>query len=320
MRNRALRGCLIGLAIIFCSSLASPKEMKRETTEKPKDQGPTNKQEDSAKPPIIVNIAPPEKTKEEIAQQAKESADKAELDRNLVKLTGDLADYTFWLAIATGALVITSAGLLYLGRQQSDDMKASLGAAEKSAAAAEKSAKVAEDALTVLERPCVFIDRKISLVNGVQETKHFTASNPAVNSHFAVEYFIANHGRTPAIIKNITACLVVISGIPGNRRIVATEQIPSAIAIVKGVPKGPLMCISAEPATESGCDEILSGQKFLFFYGQIMYRDIFSYDYATGFGWRYFPKANIWNPAGGNDYNFHIRVSPEPMKQAPFRF
>jgi hypothetical protein len=94
-------------------------------------------------------------------------------------------------------------------------------------------------------------------------TKHFTTLNPGEDSHFSVKYLIANHGRTPAIIKNVTACLVIVDGIPKNRRIFATAEVPSAIAIVKGVPDGPLMCISAEPAREARCDEILSGKAFL---------------------------------------------------------
>jgi hypothetical protein len=144
-------------------------------------------------------------------------------------------------------------------------MKASIAAAEKSAGAAEKSAKVAEDALTVLEKPYVFIDRKIKLINGIVETKDFKTKNSDSLCHIGVEYFIINHGRTPAIIKNLTATMLIVEDIPKHRTITGTAEIPPAIGMATGVPDGPLMCLSNEAATVVSCDEILRGDKFLFF-------------------------------------------------------
>lgn len=205
-------------------------------------------------------------------------------------------------------------------KMQSRDMQASIAVAQSAANAANKSAKVAEDALTVLEKPYVFIDRRIALSKSIMEIKDFKALNADSLCHIGVEYFIINHGRTPAIIKNLTTTMLIVANIPEHRTITGTPEIPTAIGMAQGVPDGPLKCLSNEAATVVICDEILRGCKFLFFYGQISYRDVFSYEYLTGFGWRYFVNANIWNPAGGDEYNFHMNVSPEPMKKAPFRF
>jgi len=199
-------------------------------------------------------------------------------------------------------------------------MQASIAAAQSAADAAKKSARVAEAALTVLEKPYVFVDRRIILSKSILEIKDFKTQNSDFLCHLGVEYFVINHGRTPAIIKNLTATMLIVANIPEHRRITGTPEIQPAIGMAQGVPDGPLKCLSNEPATVVICDEILRGDKFLFFYGQISYRDVFSYEYLTGFGWRYFINANIWNPEGGDEYNFHMNVSPEPMKKAPFRF
>jgi hypothetical protein len=228
--------------------------------------------------------------------------------------------FTVVLGLSTIGLWLATMRLSRMAEKQAIDMKASIAVAKESADAAKKSAKVAEDALTVLEKPYVFIDRKVKLIKSLQEIKDFKASNAEFVCHIAVEYFIINHGRTPAIIKNLTTTLLIVDDIPNSRRITGTPEIPPAIAMAQGVPDGPLMCLSNDAASVEICDDILSGSKFLFFYGQVSYRDVFSYEYLTGFGWRYFAKAGVWNPAGGDEYNFHLNVSPEPMKQAPFRF
>src|SRR5438132_12066924 len=101
-----------------------------------------------------------------------------------------------------------------IGTDQSRDMQASIAAAQSAADAAKKSATVAEDALTVLEKPYVFIDRKIKLIKDIPEIKVFKTQNVDSLCHIGVEYFIINHGRTPAITKTLTATMLIIADIP----------------------------------------------------------------------------------------------------------
>jgi len=171
MRNSALRGCVIALAIAvgFCAS--SSKEVKRKPIEQAKNQRPTNNQTTPDKQPIIVNVPPPEKTKQEIEQEARERSEKADLDRNIVKLTGDLADYTLGLFIATSALVITSAGLLWLGHKQSLDMRRSVSATKKAAKAARDQVEISREALIMTERAFVFCERIEHVWRAKKETE-----------------------------------------------------------------------------------------------------------------------------------------------------
>jgi hypothetical protein len=110
-------------------------------------QPPTINQQNSAQQergseqlPLMVKILPEQKSQGEIAR---ENA-KDEADRNLVNLTGRLANYTEFLFFATAALVGVTGGLVWVGYRQISDARDSIAAAVKSANAAEKAANAAE--------------------------------------------------------------------------------------------------------------------------------------------------------------------------------
>ena len=111
---------------IVCAG-AKLKEPQRTN---PETQKPGNITQQTTPPPIVVNVSPPQKTIEEIEREAKEREEKSDLDRKLVKLTGDLANYTFALFAATVALVLATACLGIFGWKQSRDMKDSIAVAK----------------------------------------------------------------------------------------------------------------------------------------------------------------------------------------------
>src|SRR5713226_10651469 len=91
------------------------------------EKRPSNReQEGTQKKPFIVKIAPTPKTKAE-TQQEKEERDakqraeelKQKTDTDLVKFTGQLADYT-WLLFCVGAfqIAIFVAQLIFIWRQE----------------------------------------------------------------------------------------------------------------------------------------------------------------------------------------------------------
>lgn len=147
-------------------------------------------------------------------------------DTLLVVFNGLLVLFTGLLYSATPGLFGETAELRRIANEQRADLSRSIVAAEKAADAANKSAKVAEDALTVLEKPYVFIDRRIALSKSIVEIKDFKAQNADSLCHIGVEYFIINHGRTPAIIKNLTTTMLIVANIPEHRTITGTPEIP----------------------------------------------------------------------------------------------
>ena len=125
-----------------------PEPSQQEQTHPGGDQqSPAPNQQAAPQLPPVINIMPAPKTEAEAAEEGRERAVKAELDRKLVDLTGELAEFTRGLFIATvilaGAtigLLIATAGLAYFAYRQSRDMKASIAVSGAAAKAAQKSA------------------------------------------------------------------------------------------------------------------------------------------------------------------------------------
>ena len=133
---------LMLLAVFASNSWGQSKEPSPSAREsaQPQQQKPAtdNKaaqpdQKKAEPPPIMVNVVPTPKPDHETDEERQERKEKAELDRRLVSLTGDLAFFTAGLFAATAALVIATIALAYYAFKQSRDMKESLSFAKASA-------------------------------------------------------------------------------------------------------------------------------------------------------------------------------------------
>jgi len=191
-------------------------ESKETRRNKPETQKPGNITQQTTPPPIIVNVSPPQKTSEEIEQEAKEREEKSDLDRKVVKLTGDLANYTFGLFAATVALVLATLGLGIFGWKQSRDMKGSIAVAKESADAAKRSAEITEKAFTLLERPYVIPED----VGDLHPVKYF-----GTDSGF-VQFQIGNYGKVPAIVHRVTARFAMIELPVTQEKLIADNYAP----------------------------------------------------------------------------------------------
>jgi len=96
---------------------------------------------------------------------------------------------TVAIAIFTYTLWQATSGLFKVALGQFKDTKTSIAIAKQAAEAAQKSA----DALPIMERAYIFSNIKI--VGNM--------SDPHAVSNFVAELWIKNHGKTPAIIKEI---------------------------------------------------------------------------------------------------------------------
>jgi hypothetical protein len=100
-----------------------------------------------------------------------------------------VAAATVAIAAFTWNLVRANKKLWKIAQEQSKHMETSIGVAKKAAEAAEKSA----DALPIMERAYVFSNIKINK----------DMSDPDTVRDFEAELWLKNHGKTPAIIKEI---------------------------------------------------------------------------------------------------------------------
>jgi hypothetical protein len=172
---------------------------KTESTQKNEQGQP--KQAETQKQPIIINVLPPQKSDTEAADEKQEREEKRDLDRKTVELTDKLATFTKWLFWATFVLGICTAGLVYFGRKQALDMRASLDIARQSANAAKKSAELAKNTLIATQRAWIRIDQ-IALSGGLFFNE--------MGASAAVSFTITNIGNSPAIKISPHARLVVM--------------------------------------------------------------------------------------------------------------
>lgn len=138
---------------------------KAETT--PKNEQGQPKQAEPQKQPIIINVLPTPKTKEDAEDEKRERDEKREIDRKTVDLTDKLARFTAWLFYATFALVVCTGGLVYFGRRQAQDMKSSLDIAKESANAAKEAAMIARQSLMETQRAMIAF-KEVQFLNLVE--------------------------------------------------------------------------------------------------------------------------------------------------------
>src|SRR5262249_17840795 len=138
--------------------------------------------------------------------------EKQESDRQLVKLTGDLAHYTQLLFWATGLLALVTAGLFCFGFFQVRDNRRSIRTAED-------STRIAERALTELERPYLFI----------LDYNWLLAEKAKTNGQkCGWAYSVANGGKLPAFIKTVKVGYRMGEPIPSMEDVPAIHDLLTA--------------------------------------------------------------------------------------------
>src|SRR6202790_3419909 len=127
--------CLV-IALTFVAAIASDSwGQSKQPSPKASQQKATQQERGTEDSPVVVKVLPAEKPKDELAREI----EKQDADRQLVKLTGDLAHYTQLLFWATGFLALVTGGLVYFGFRQVRDNRRSIKAAEDSTRIAERA-------------------------------------------------------------------------------------------------------------------------------------------------------------------------------------
>ena len=273
MRNRQIRGCLvISMLFVACVSATSKDVQRKPVDVQTEIPNTENKEQRSAEPPIIVNIPPPQKTHEEIEQEAKERDERSDLDRKIVDLTGNLANlmgnlakYTLGLFVTTVALVLATIGLGIFSWRQSRDMKDSIAVAKESASAAMLHARAAIG----LELPKIIVSRvdfadtgAASLASRLQSPK--------------IEIAVTNYGKTPAFLLGQAIEIEVGALLPPEPVYPSAVDLPPE-TIVEYKNKYPLGTARPKsPLSPEDIQAILDGNTRLRVYGYVYYRDILS--------------------------------------------
>jgi hypothetical protein len=192
--------------------------------------------------------------------------------------------------------------------------------------------KAAADALPILERAYVFIQINSGVANwirGIVESEVVLRDKVVVRSGVSrvpiVDYQIINHGKTPAIVQAMSADFTKSAAVEGLKYkeeamtgeivIAAGESFPLAAdgrhAIITY--SGPVtdyrkICRLTESDTSGQktdveidgkiAGELKEGRTFLWFYGNVIYEDIFGETRETRFCWRYDGRSGTFHQYG----------------------
>jgi hypothetical protein len=270
-------------------SLSEPTQPKQEKA--PADNKAAQPdQQKTDPPPIVVNVLPAQKSDHEAEEDRKERKEKAELDRRLVDLTGDLAWFTAALFAATAALVVATTALAYYAFKQSRDMKASIKAAQQSAIAAERAADIAEKAIELSESASLIVDNW-----GVEK---WGSPQPAIG------FQIVNAGRNVAEVLEIVCRAPSAQDLPPEPDYQGAPQSPCAL-VAAGSRKASNIIPTLTPEQIAAIE---GGELSLFVYGKIKFKSV-NFDTIWELG---FAQRITWrrNNAGALIPEFNYPVNP----------
>jgi hypothetical protein len=281
--------CLVAALALLAALASDSWGQSKQPPAKASQQKASQQERGTEDSPVVVKVLTAEKPKSDLDREI----EKQESDRQLVKLTGDLAHYTQLLFWATGLLALVTGGLLYFGFRQVRDNRRSIKAAED-------STRIAERALTELEAPFVFV--KINSPGLHVEGARINFGN--------LQWCVVNHGRTPAPILEIFVDVIPVpfgeDPEPINPAERHGDQLPyGVIAPPNG---GQSHDFPAVPFNAAFQQSGPPGKPFSthspFFLGFVKYCDIFENRFILGFCFLFNASSNTWVRILGDEYNY----------------
>jgi hypothetical protein len=210
----------------------------------------------------------------------------------LVGFTGVLAVSTIILAVSTIALWVETR---WAGSRQASEVKASIAVAAKAAKAAESSA----EALMRAERARIFVELERQNISAIivmrKDFDNVDVDNPSkIGEKPYIGYVLRNHGKTPAILKEIS-CALVFGMLPAE---------PDYSMHVFGIP----LSIGGDRASEvvehydpafmtvGEAERLYRAYVDLWFYIRVVYEDSFGAEQESRFLWQYDPGVEDFYP------------------------
>jgi hypothetical protein len=219
--------------------------------------------------PFFVKIIPAPKTEAEARQEAQDRKEKFYSDTWLIRWTGAVAVFTLVLG--------------GIGAWQGIQLKRSV------------------DLLSQSERAQMFIVVHRDWFEMIsQAAKRYPNTpdmdNSEVSESSFVSYNFKNYGKTPAIIKEISAMFFVGSKPPSEPVYIPNDDILKESMIASGDVTAIAdstrdilthYCKFKTAVTLAEAKEIVRAQSYIWFFGRILYEDIFGRKHEHRFLWRY---------------------------------
>jgi hypothetical protein len=239
-------------------------------------QAPATDQRGTPQNPLFIQQISPETSEAERAEKAKADHEKENLDRQLVKFSGDLAYYTLALVVvAVLQFVALIVQAIILGRTL------------RATAIAAQAAKDSADSSVLVQRPYLYI-------TGIE----FTIADAV-----GVTYRIENIGTTPAILQETSIQIRCLQTLPSTPDYSVHRTWRDRIVYNKD-PITDLSC--TVPAIER---TFVGGSGYTtYFYGYFSFLDFFGKTRQIGFCYA-FDGDMMFSRAGGSAYNYDREIT-----------
>lgn len=193
-----------------------------------------------------------------------------------------------WIQVAIGA--ITLAGIAWTLKYTRD-----------TARSGQASANVAEKMLNSVERPYVFLFR----VHGIKSNDNFG------DYDFYIDYVIANHGKTPAVIESMSSSISLEDHVGMLEEVHSGHTTKHSPILPPGETREAAASCPYDPihfkdvGDQWGSHEIAYPKtKHFFFRLVVHYRGPFTSGHETSACWSWDDKEHCLVPYGGEEYNY----------------
>jgi hypothetical protein len=196
-----------------------------------------------------------------------------------------------WTALFTCALFVSTFALWQV--------------TQTAAEAARKSAEIAERSLTDLESPFLYPAIKSSSL--IPDFRNFELyphpSSPVAPVTPTVEFALHNYGRTPALLRTVSAAFDLLNKIEPNP-LLDILHLPSGDPVLQQghITNYAYKAITVTEVNKSGFASIKGGVSHLVLSGEVIYADIFGNDWIQTFCLTYYYEAKRFVAADGQ-YN-----------------
>jgi hypothetical protein len=182
-----------------------------------------------------------------------------------------------WIIRWTGAVAVFTFFLALIGSWQGIQLKRSV------------------DILSQSERAQLFvIVQSKTIENLIRPIRLSLRANERSNedelvgdNETAVQCIFKNYGKTPAIVKEINLNLAYYENLPVEPVYIARDTVLSEFMISGGGETDPQPCQLAHRLTRAQAIRVIRAHSYIWFYGRIVYDDIFGREHQHRFLWRY---------------------------------
>jgi hypothetical protein len=180
--------------------------------------------------------------------------------------------FTLWIAAFTGILAIST---IFLWRSTRD---------------AAVAGRVAAEHIPRVERAYLFVTVKAENF-GVILTEYTKMTDDNLKersgSNLVVDFSIENEGKTPAVIRSVSAQMLHYKGLPDEPGYGAPLDLPKNRFLGAGKEIKPSIMVDMLAPTYGTVGMLMRAESAIWFYGRVTYDDIFGDGHEHCFCWRY---------------------------------